>query len=130
PSCSIGSSPPLAPPAGADDVLAARLLLVPGAEAQGRLAPRRDRMAALVLALAAAVRVVDGVHDGAAHGRALPHPAAAAGLAAGLDLVGDIAELADGRPTLLGHAPHLAGRQPQQRLAAFLGDELGGRAGR
>src|SRR6185437_7024822 len=117
------------PPAGADDVLAARLLLVPGAEAQGRLAPRRDRVAALVLPLAAAVRVVDGVHHGAAHGRALAQPARAAGLAAGLDLVGDVAELADGGAAPLGHAPHLAGREPQQRLPALLGDQLGGGAG-
>src|SRR3989454_844895 len=49
--------------------------------ALGRLAPRGHRVVALALALAAAHRVVDGVHDGAAHGRPEALPAHAPGLA-------------------------------------------------
>src|SRR6478672_10751311 len=111
-------------------LLARRLLLVARAIAQRRLAPRRDRVAALVLALAATVRVVDRVHDGAAHGRALTLPARAAGLAAGLVLVRLVAELPDGRAAGLLHTAHLAGRQTQQRHPALLGDQLRGAAGR
>src|SRR6478672_8280480 len=70
--------------ASADDVAGACLLGVTGPPAERDLAPRRDRMTALVLALAAAVRVVDGVHCRAAHRRALAQPARAPGLAARL----------------------------------------------
>ena len=59
--------------------------------AERGLAPRRDRVTALGLALAAAVRVVDRVHRGAAHRRALAQPARATGLAAGLVLVRRVA---------------------------------------
>src|SRR5262249_59438889 len=87
----------LAAATAADDQLVRLLVLATRALAERRHAPRRHRMAAtLRLALAAAVRVVDGVHRGAAHGRALALPAAAAGLAAGDVLVLDVADLADG----------------------------------
>src|SRR5690606_38194481 len=59
-----------------------RALVVTGAEALGQVAPWIDRVApALALALAAAHRVVDRVHDDAAHRRADAHVALDAGLA-------------------------------------------------
>ena len=51
--------------------------------------------AALRLALAAAVRMVDRVHGGPAHGRALSAPAAAAGLPPRDVLVVDVSDLTD-----------------------------------
>src|SRR5439155_290489 len=82
--------------------------------ADHRHAPWRHRMAAaLRLALAAAVRMVDRVHRRAAHRRALAAPAAAAGLAAGDVLVVDVADLADGRPARQRNAAHLARGQAQ-----------------
>src|SRR6478672_1807 len=64
----------------ADDELVARLALLAGA-ALG-LAPRRHRVASAgALALAAAERVVDGVHRDTARVRALALPTVAAGLA-------------------------------------------------
>src|SRR4029077_14604398 len=84
-----------------------------------------DRMAAaLRLAFAAAVRMVDRVHGRAAHGRALAEPAATAGLAARDVAVLDVADLADGRATGEEHAAHLARGETQRRVAAVLGDEL------
>src|SRR5207253_3444675 len=63
----------LAAPAAADDQLVRFLVLLARALAERRHAPRGDRMAAaLRLALAAAVRVVDGVHRRAADGGPLP----------------------------------------------------------
>ena len=57
-------------------------LVRPGLLALGRLAPRRDRMtAARSTAFAAAVRMVDRVHDDAAVMRTTPEPALTAGLA-------------------------------------------------
>src|SRR6266536_1543331 len=68
--------------------------------AERRHAPRGERVpAAFRLALAAAVRVVDGVHRRAAHRGTLPAPAAAARLPAGLVLVVDVSDLADGGAT-------------------------------
>src|SRR5439155_11095161 len=81
PSCSICSPLPLAAATAANDQLVRFLVLAPGALAERRDAPRRDRVPpALRLALAAAVRMVDRVHRRAAHGRALAEPPAAAGL--------------------------------------------------
>src|SRR5581483_11646848 len=85
--------------------------------------------AALGLALAAAVRVVDGVHRRAADGGALAAPAAAAGLAAGLVLVVDVPDLPDGGAAGQRDAAHLAGREPEHAVAVVLGDELHARAG-
>src|SRR5205085_11733362 len=117
--------------AAADDQLVGFLVLAPRALAQRRHSPRRYRVpAALRLALAAAVRVVDGVHRGAAHRRALALPAAAARLAAGDVLVVDVADLTDGRAARERHAPHLAGGQAQHRMRPVLRDELDARAGR
>src|SRR5207248_3474871 len=78
----------LAATAASDDQLVRFLVLPARALPERRHAPRRHGMAAaLRLALAAAVRVVDGVHRSAAHGRALALPAAAARLPAGDVLV-------------------------------------------
>src|SRR5438093_10016619 len=86
--------------------------------------------AALRLALAAAVRMVDRVHRGAAHGRALAEPAAAARLADRDVAVLDVPDLADGGAAGEEDAAHLAGRQAKCGVAAVLGDELDARAGR
>src|SRR5207253_561133 len=104
--------------AAADDQLVGFLVLGARALAERRHAPRRDGMPALGLALAAAVRVVDRVHRGAADARALAEPAAAAGLAARGVLVVDVADLADGRAALERDAAHLARGQAQRREAA------------
>src|SRR5581483_2164196 len=121
---------PLAAPAGADDQLVRFLVLRAGALAERRHAPRRDRVAAaLRLALAAAVRMVDGIHRRAAHCRALAPPAAAAGLAARDVLVVDVADLADGRAARERDAAHLARREAQDGKALVLRDELDARAG-
>src|SRR4029450_9462526 len=88
PSCSICSTPLLAAAATADDQPVGFLVLAARALAERGHAPRGDRMAAaLRLPLAAAVRVVDGVHRRATHGRALAQPTAPACLPAGLVLV-------------------------------------------
>src|SRR5213594_3295488 len=86
----------LAAPAAADDQLVRFLVLPARPLPKGGDAPRRDRVtAALGLALAAAVRVVDGVHRRAADGGALALPATPAGLAARDVLVVRVADLPD-----------------------------------
>src|SRR5207248_2747761 len=115
----------LAAAAAADDQLVRFLVLAARALAERRHTPRRHRVAtALRLALASAVGVVDGVHRGAADRGALAAPAATAGLAAGDVLVVDVPYLTDRRPARERHAPHLAGRQAQDREGAVLRDEL------
>src|SRR5206468_6750665 len=121
----------LAAATAADHQLVRFLVLAARALAERRYVPRRDRVAAaLRLALAAAVRVVDGIHRGAAHRRALPTPATAAGLAARDVLVVDVPDLTDCGPANERHAPHLAGREAQDGERAVLRDELDARAGR
>src|SRR5262245_31859032 len=128
--CSLAAAL-LAAATAADDQLVRFLVLAPGALAERRDAPRRYRVAtAFRLALAAAVRVVDGIHRGAAHRRALAAPPAAAGLAARDVLVVDVPDLADRRPARERHAAHLTGWETQDREGAVLGDELDARAGR
>src|SRR5438128_3707492 len=101
--CRGESAPALSPlflaaSAAADDQLVRFLVLAAGALPERRDAPRRDRVtAALGLALAAAVRVVDGVHRRTADGGALALPAAPAGLADVDVLVVGVADLADRR---------------------------------
>src|SRR6476659_10427440 len=81
------------------------------------------------LALATTVRVVDGVHDDTADGRALALPAHAAGLApVDVGLLG-VADLAHGGAAADVDVAHLAGRHPQLGAGAFLRDELGAVAG-
>src|SRR5262245_35397628 len=99
----------LAAAPAADDQLVGFLVLAPGALAERRHAPRRDRVpATLRLALAAAVRVVDRVHRRAAHRWPLAPPAAAARLAAGDVLVVDVADLTHRRPARERDPPQLA----------------------
>ena len=96
-----------------------------------RLTPRADRMAsARALALAAAQRVVNGVHRDTAHRGAASLPPAAAGLAE-LDvaLLG-VADLADRGPAGRVDPADLAGRHPELGVAAFLGQQLHARARR
>src|SRR5438876_23484 len=87
--CAAWNSSLLLPTApAADDQLVGFLVLAARALAEGRHAPGRDRVAAaLRLALAAAVRVVDRVHRRTSHRRALAPPAAAPRFAAGDVLV-------------------------------------------
>src|SRR5438874_12527519 len=95
--------------AAADDQLVGFLVLAARALAERRHAPGRHRVAAaLRLALAASVRVVDGVHRRAAHRGAHALPAAAARLAAGDVLVVDVADLPDRRPAGERHPAQLA----------------------
>src|SRR5215210_3508154 len=116
---------PLLPAPRADDQPSGRLR-PPGAVAHGRLAPRGlGRHPRRGLALAAAVRMVSRVHDDASDLRALAHVAGAAGLAEVLVLVVEVTDLADRRDAPDGDAAHLAGRQPDGRELAFLGEELG-----
>src|SRR5712691_258107 len=120
----------LAAPTAADDELVRFLVLRARALAERRHAPRGDRVApALRLTLAAAVRVVDRVHGGAAHRGTLAFPAATAGLAPVDVLVVDVADLADGRAARNRHAAHLAGREAQDGVTRVLRDQLDARAG-
>ena len=76
------------------------------------------------------MRVVAGVHDGAADGRAPAHVAAAAGLAVVDVLEIDVADLADRGHADLGDVAKLAGGQADERHAVFLRHQLGHDAGR
>src|SRR4029079_1608424 len=116
PSCSTCSSATTLLPAapGAHDQLVRFLVLAARALAERGHAPGRDRMpAALRLALAAAVRMVDGVHRRAAHRGTLALPAAPACPASRDVLVVDVADLADRGAAGEPDAAHLAGRQAQ-----------------
>ena len=78
----------------------------------------------LVLALAAAVRVVDRVHDGTADAGADALPAVASGLAdldVGMLGVADLAHRGAARDE---HAAHLGGRHAQDGVVALLAHEL------
>src|SRR5215470_1251185 len=68
--------------------------------------------------------MVDRIHRNTAIVRALAHPTLASGFADGLVLVLDIAHLADRGHTVDEHAPRLAGRQLEQRVIAFFGNQL------
>src|SRR4051812_28182413 len=99
----------LATTAAANDVAVRRLVLLAGAVAQRRLAPRSHGMATgRSRALAAAVRVVDGVHGHAARLRALAQVTLATGLADRDVLVVGVAHRADGGAALGGDHAHLA----------------------
>src|SRR6185503_9590862 len=104
------------------------LVLRPGALPDRRDTPRSHRVVALRLALAAAVRVVYGVHRGAADGWPLPEPAAPAGLPTGLVGVVGVADLTDRGATGEQDAAHLAGGQTQDCVGRVLGHELDARA--
>src|SRR5215207_3415099 len=108
--------------AAADDLGVAGLAL---ARTAFRLAPRGDGVTSTGrLALTTTVRVVDRVHGDTADGRALALPAVAAGLApVDVGLLG-IADLADRCAAADVDVAHLAGRQSQLSLGAFLGHKL------
>ena len=94
-------------------------------------APRGDRVttSGLVLALAAAVRMVDRVHNRTADRGTNAHPALAAGLA-DLDVgVLGVAHLADGGAAGDEHAAHLGRGHAQDGVVALLAHELDGSAG-
>src|SRR5439155_13728405 len=113
-----------------DDELVRFLVLSARALAQCGHPPRRHRMpAALRLSLAAAVRVVDGVHRGPAHRRPLALPPAAPRLAARDVLVVDVADLSHGSAAFEGDAAHLTGGEAQDAEPLVLGDELHARTG-
>src|SRR3954463_5292994 len=80
--------------------------------------------------LAAAGRVIDRVHGGAARLRPHAHVTLPAGLADLDVLVVGVADRADGRAALAADHPHLAGRQAQRGHVAVLRHELHRRAGR
>src|SRR5687767_7841273 len=114
----------------ADDQLAALVLLGSGAQAHGRLAPLGlRRHAGRLLALATTVRMVARVHRRSAHGRTLAHVTGTSRLADLLVLMVEVAHLSHRRHALEAHAAHLVGRQPQRRVVAFLGQQLGAAAG-
>src|SRR5437879_298431 len=100
-----------------------------GLVALGGLAPRGHRVIALALALAAAHRVVDGVHHRAAHRRAKAEPAHPARLTDRYVLVVEVAHLPDRRHAVDRHHPHFARRQLERRPLALLRQELRLRAG-
>src|SRR6476661_10518052 len=114
---------PLTGLAATDDQGIAGLAL---ARAALRLAPGGHRVTTTGrLALATTVRVVDGVHDDTADGRALALPAHAAGLApVDVGLLG-VADLTDGGAAADVDVAHLAGGHPQLCTRALLRDELG-----
>ncbi len=87
------------------------------------LAPWTDRMmtsaATLRFTLAATHRVIDRVHDHAAHMRAPPLPARPTGFAARDVHVIDIADLADRRVAVFVNPANLARRHFHQRITGF-----------
>src|SRR5690606_304153 len=87
------------------------------------------RVALAGLGLAAAVRVVDGVHGRAAHGRLDSAPALGARLAQLLEVVLDVADFADGGAALGRHAAHFTRTQAQGGVDALAGDQLDAGAG-
>src|SRR5690606_22053800 len=86
-----------------------------------RLAPGRHRVA--VAAGAAAVRVVDRVHDLATHRRANAAPALGAGLADLAQPVLLVADLADGGAAIDVEATHLARTHPDLGVDALAGHQ-------
>src|SRR5690606_10138556 len=113
-----------APAVAHDELLGA--LVVTRLVTLGGHAPRRDRMRVALprLALAATVRVVDRVHGRAAHGRLDAAPALGARLAQLLQVVLDVADLADGGAALGRYAAHLARAQAQGGVSALAGHQL------
>src|SRR5688572_12719091 len=76
------------------------------------------------LSLAAAERVVHGVHRHAAHMRLLAQPPVASGLADGHVLVIEIADLPNGCDALDMDLADFTRGHPNRRIVAFPGDEL------
>src|SRR2546427_1935808 len=110
--------------ASAHDQFRRRLLLVPRLFALDLAPGIRRGPAARGLPLAAAQRVVDGVHRHAAHPRIPAQPAALPGFPDREQLVLGIAHLADRGEALAAHHPHFGGAQPQRDVVAFLRHHL------
>src|SRR5215510_4131085 len=109
----------------------ARALVGTRLEALGVLAPRahRVRITLAGLAFTTTVRVVDGVHGLAAHGRADAQPALRAGLAVHAQVVLVVGHLANRGAAVDVHLAALARLQAQQRVDAFARGERGRGAG-
>src|SRR5690606_12894428 len=116
-------------PSPHDELVA--LLLAARAVAQRRLAPwrLRARVADGRLAFAAAVRVVDGVHRGAAHLGPAALPARPARLTQLHQRVLRVADLAHRGHAVRRYPAHLPGRQPQKAVLLFLRHQLRRRTG-
>src|SRR5437667_1030536 len=100
------------------------LLLVPRLLALD-LAPRvRGRPATRALALAAAQRMIDGVHRHAADAGAAAQPAALPRLADRQQLVLRVPHFADRGEALAAHHPHLGRAEAQRDIVALLRDDL------
>ena len=87
-------------------------------------------MISLDAAFTSSVRVIHRIHRDSANRRLLTHPARAPGLAIGLILVVQIADLANRRSALDGELANFAGRHLDQREIAFLAEQLRRSAGR
>src|SRR5262245_40603357 len=120
--------PPLVLRPARDDVAIRRPRAPPRLIPLGRPAPRRHRMIALALALAAPHRVIDGIHDGAADSGAKALPADAPGLAHRDVFMVEIADLADRGHAVELDPTDLARGQLDVGLIALLGEELRQRA--
>src|SRR5271156_7071526 len=107
----------------ADDQIVRRLFLA-RLVSLGGLAPRRLRMVTFRLALATAVRMVNGIHRDSAHVTALTQPSRAPGLADRDIFVIEITDLADGRAAIGLHHPLLARRQLEQRHLTLFRHQL------
>src|SRR4051794_2938420 len=120
----------LAAATAADDVTIGLLALLAGAVADGRHAPGGLRMVAQRAGtLAAAVRMVHGVHRRAARLRAHTHVTLAAGLAHRDVLVVGVAHDTDSGAAIGADQAHLARGQTQRGHRALLGHELDAHAG-
>src|SRR4051794_20623937 len=99
-------------PSPFEDEPVTRLVFRAGFKAFRQLAPRTNRVvtsaATLGFTLAAAHRVIDRVHDHAAHVWATSPPSRPAGLTAGHVHVIDVSNLANGRVSIFMNAAHFA----------------------
>ena len=107
------------------------LLVLAGLQAQSNLTPggNRSRHTNGALALAAAVRVVAGVHDNTADRRADAHVTGAAGLTDADVLVIGVADGADGGHGVHGNLANFAGGQTNLSVLTFLSHELSAHTG-
>src|SRR6266853_1741239 len=104
---------------------AARALVLAGLVALGQHPPGAyGILSCRGLALAAAMRVVDGIHRHAAHGRPHAAPADASGLADRFQAVLLVADLTNGGAAVDVHLANLARTQPQLRVAALSRKQL------
>ena len=115
-----------------DDELVGILLVLAGLDALSRLAPRRhgSRHTNGALALAAAVRVIAGVHNYAADTGTHAHMANAAGLTKAYVLVVAVADAADSGAGVERNLANFAGGQTNLSNAVFLSHQLSGVTGR